>query len=270
MSACGVLEVGGTHVCAAVVDPDRREVLTHERDDLDSNGSRDDLLDVLRGAAARLPVPVSAVALPGPFDYAAGVALYEGVGTFDALRGVDLRLALGLPDVVFLNDADAFALGVAPATGRCVVITLGTGVGSGWVADGRLVTSGCDVPPEGSAHLLTYDGRHLEETVSRRAIRAAYGQDGTDVREIAERARSGEQRANDVLEHAMRALGQTLGPWLAAFRADEVVIGGSISRSWDLLGPWFEAAAVTRSRAVVADDAALLGAALFAATDPAR
>ncbi|HEY2508382.1 MAG TPA: hypothetical protein VGI58_17835, partial [Streptosporangiaceae bacterium] len=34
------------------------------------------------------------VAIPGPFDYRAGIAQFKGVGKFDDLAGVDLRRTL--------------------------------------------------------------------------------------------------------------------------------------------------------------------------------
>ena len=81
--------------------------------------------------------------------------------------------------VRFLNDADAFgvgeyAVGAARGHDRAVCITLGTGVGSAFLDRGRPVNSGPTVPPDGSIHLVVHDGRPIEETVSRRAIRTAY------------------------------------------------------------------------------------------------
>lgn len=110
------------------------------------------------------PAPPGArwgVAVPGPFDYAKGVALFAGVGKFEALYGVDVRAALlgGLwqrpGDVVFLNDAHAFLAGewtggAAHGHRRAVGITLGTGVGSAFLADGLIREDGSGVPPGGA------------------------------------------------------------------------------------------------------------------------
>jgi predicted NBD/HSP70 family sugar kinase len=132
------------------------------------------------------------------------------------------------------------------------------------------------VPPDGRVYRLEIDGAPLEDTVSRRAIRRAYaragGPPGADVREIAERARAGEDIARDVVRAAMRALGAALAPGLRDFAADILVVGGSMAGSWDLFGPWFadgltDAGEATLPPIVLArhrDDAALLGAARFA------
>lgn len=264
-----VLEIGGTHVTAALVDLADRAVLpgSTRRRPLDSEGTAEQTVQAILRCGAGLPAQAGApwgVALPGPFDYEGGIALYAGVGKFDALYGVDLRAALveGLPrepgSVSFLNDADAFVLGewlsgAAADSRRCAGITLGTGVGSAFLADGVLCEEGPGVPPQGRVDLLEIAGHPLEELVSRRAIRAAYrhrtGADGTepgggggaagtpDVAEIAARAGDGDLLAQSVLRTAFEALGETLGPLLRDFGATVLVVGGSMTGSWELIGP---------------------------------
>lgn len=161
-----VMDVGGTHVTAASVDVETRSLRSGRsfREPLDGDGSAEEILSALVRCAARLPAQSAtrwAVALPGPFDYERGIGWYEGVGKFDALRGFDLRAALtaSLPDaarISFCNDADAFVLGewwAGAARGhRSVVgITLGTGVGSCFLRDGRILRHGPGVPLKGGS-----------------------------------------------------------------------------------------------------------------------
>jgi len=251
-----VLDVGGTHVTAALVDPDGWDVPAAHRLDLDADASASDIVDRFAAAAALVDAPRDTtwgVAMPDPFDYARGVGEFEGVGKFTALRGVDvgaaLRERLAAP-VVFLNDADAFVLGewtagTARGCARCTGITLGTGIGSGWLADGEVVDPG--QPPGGRLHRMTIDGHPLEDVVSRRAIRAAYAATGgdaeADVREIADAARGGSSLAQRVLDEAFTALGGVVARCTAAFHADVLVVGGSMSASWDLFEPAVRAGA---------------------------
>ena len=107
-------------------------------------------------------------------------------GKFEALYGVDVRggavgrVARALPaPIIFLNDADAFLwgewlFGAAAGHDRCVAITLGTGIGSAFIADGELRHDGPGVPPEGRVDLLRIAGLALEDVVSARAIEKAY------------------------------------------------------------------------------------------------
>lgn len=307
-----VLEVGGTHVTAALVvsdAPDRPggwEVLpgTVTRAALDAHGRADSILASLADAAASLGSGHNnrwGVAVPGPFDYDSGIARYCGVGKFDQLRDHDVRASLaGLlapapRALVFLNDADAFgigeyAIGTAGNHERAVCITLGTGIGSSFLEHGVPVKDGASVPPEGSAYLLQHNGLPLEDTVSRRAIRAAYaaatgiaaaaGPQGIpDVREIAEAARGGNTTAARVLRDAFSALGQALAGYLDSFKAETLIVGGSMAQSWDLVEPAIrsgiskarpELARLPLVQAERAEDAGLIGTAYWAARNNPR
>jgi glucokinase len=282
-----VLDIGGTHVTAASVDPSAWTVVGgHHRVDVDSHASADDILAAFARAGTALGEPdeaVWAIAMPDPFDYVNGIGRFHGVAKFESLDGVDVRAALldrlpGRPrGAVFCNDADAFTVGewvagAALGSTRAVGLTLGTGVGSGWVDGGHVVDPG--VPTGGRAHLLSVDGVPLEDAMSRRAIRRAYaiatGDDAADVREIADRARDGQQPAVLVLARALRALGSALAAPIRDFGADVVVVGGSMSRSWDLFDRWFregagEIAVPPVRVAADPDGAPLIGAAHVAA-----
>jgi glucokinase len=277
-----VLEIGGSHVTAAGVLLDDRKVTQRQRHPLDPGLSADGIVDALAGAAKLLdPHPGDrwAVAMPGPFDYRTGVSLHAGVGKFDSLRGVDLRAALAhaipaAPDAfTFVNDADAFLLGewvdgAAKGAPRCVAITLGTGIGSAWLADGSVVTTGPDVPPDGELHFCTIDGVELEDVVSDRALIRAYrsltGVEVDGMRGLAVRARELDAAAQTVIDTAFGALGLLLTDWLTRFKAEVVVFGGSMTGAWDLIEP---ALALNLPARPVSDTehAALLGAAWAAA-----
>ncbi|MFJ8844796.1 ROK family protein [Streptomyces cyaneofuscatus] len=304
MTRVPVLEIGGTHVTAALVDmatglPVAESVV---RRPVPADADATEILASFAEAARRIPAPDGAhwgVAVPGPFDYAAGVGKFRGIGKFEALHDVDVGAELSdrLPRpraVSFLNDADAFALGehhsgAAAGRKRSVCVTLGTGVGSSFLRDGHPVTEGPAVPPEGRAHRISVDGRPLEEVVSRRAIRTRYARaagldgpaEGPDVSAIADLARRGDRHAAETVSGCFTALGRALAPWCVAFRPDVMVIGGSMAASWDLIGPALraglvigaEAAGPEADRIVAAmdlrtarrpDDAPLIGAAHWA------
>lgn len=294
MRAVPALEIGGTHVAGAIIDVDAPAVVTGTRTrlPLDADGPAASIVATILACAGRLgDLPVGAIwgiAIPGPFDYARGIGSFEGVAKFGALDGVDVGRSLldGLPGstrIVFLNDADAFligewAAGAGVGHARLAGITLGTGIGSAFLADGRIVNTGPDVPPNGEVHLLSIDGRPLEDTVSRRAIVAAYahladetgGAPTPDVVEIAARARRGEVAARAAIEGPLRALGAVLAPWLARVGASALVVGGSMAGSWDLVEPPLRAGLdlpIEVHRARLPDEAGLIGAALHA-VDP--
>ncbi len=259
MTSCPVLEVGGTHVQASRVDPAGWRLLPSSRHRLalDGGGSASAIVAALASCAGQIRPGAGetlAVAIPGPFDYRNGIGRFRDVGKFDALAGLDLRAALTARlrppprRIAFVNDADAFGLGewvagAARGRRRVVAITLGTGVGSVFLDAGTAVSAGPSVPPGGHVYRLLIDGRPLEETVSNRAIAAAYrarvpAGDGLDAGAVAARAVAGDAAASAVLETACLRLGQALAPWLARFGAELLVVGGGLTASWSLLaGP---------------------------------
>ncbi|MEU2498213.1 ROK family protein [Streptomyces pseudogriseolus] len=294
-----VLDVGGTHVTAALVDPgtSRPVPSTVLRRPLRAHGGADEILDAIASAASELPAGHGTrwgVAMPGPFDYPTGVGRFAGVGKFESLAGVDVgaglreRLTGRAERLCFLNDADAFAIGeyragAARGHERVVCLTLGTGVGSSFLSAGRPVHTGPSVPPSGHVHRLTVHGRPLEDTVSRRGIRALYGrltandeddpdeQHGPDVHEIALRAVQGEAAAAETFRYAFDALGRALAPWIGLFEATAVVVGGSMAQSWHLIHPALTAGLATGERpdvpvlpALRPAEAPLIGAAHWA------
>ncbi|GAB3246948.1 ROK family protein [Kineosporia babensis] len=246
------MEVGGSHLTAALVTLEPPAVLRSRRWHVDPDISAEAFMDVMLEGAHWLAPGAGApwgIAMPGPFDYPAGIGRFENVGKFEALNGFDIRAAFAarLPDtpgrIVFLNDADSFGLGeftagAAEGFRRAICLTLGTGVGSAFIADGVAMSSGPGVPPDGEAHFIVWGGAELEETMSRRAIRRAYlertGAD-LDVHEIADLARRGPGVAASVLEHAFQALGEAMSPYVRDFGAEVLVLGGSIAGSFDLI-----------------------------------
>jgi glucokinase len=285
----GALELGGTHVTAARVEGGRVVPGSRARRALRPDGDRAELLGAILQAAVAAQRPEVGrwgVAVPGPFDYRRGICTIRGVHKLDALHGVDLRAelagALRLGDgrqIRFLNDADAFLLGEwrAGATRgqrRCVGVTLGTGLGSAFLADGRIRASGAGVPPGGRLDLIPFRGRPVEEAISGRGLLARYracrpGSD-LDVEQVAARARAGDPVARQTFAEVMAGLGEFLAPWLRRFGASGLVVGGSIARAWDLIDPALRPplaglpALEVVAPAANLDEAALLGAAAHA------
>jgi glucokinase len=151
------LDVGGTTIDSACVSIDG-ELIGDVRDSgSPAAGTRDEIVRELArviGAARAQAGPAEVIAcgisMPAPFDYPAGVS--HMAHKFQAIRGLPLATLLaaqaGLP-VYFLNDADAFGLGVGwrqlPGGQRFVALTIGTGLGSGFISGGRAIVIGGQV-----------------------------------------------------------------------------------------------------------------------------
>jgi glucokinase len=280
-----VLEIGGTHVSAGRVDVARSclDPSGIRRFVLEAGSQRDAILAAISRAALEAWRPDIArlgVAVPGPFEYERGVARFHGVSKFDSLYGVDLRdrlsrdLGLEPRQVRFTNDAHAFVLGewwVGAAKGhaRAMGVTLGTGVGSGFLANGEIVVSGAAIPPDARLDLVPFRDGAVEDLISSRGIIGSFGA-SLDVAEIARLAHAGDAKAVASFRAFGSALGEFLEPWLGRFGPTCLVFGGSITHSWDLFVEDFQASCPGARRLAFCGpsdrpaEAPLLGAALHA------
>lgn len=246
------LDVGGTTIDAACVSGDGEIIGGLLESGSPATGTRDEILDglarVIDKALARADgarVSGCGVAIPGPFDYIAGVS--HMMHKFQAIKGLSLgdflRAKTGLP-VYFVNDADAFGLGVSwrqlPDTKRFVALTVGTGLGGSFIENGEIVRAGRDVPPDGEVWNLAFSDGILEDHVSARAVVAHYAR-ATGAAESAERISALALRGDPAAREAYRAMGAALGgglgPVLSRFAAEKVVIGGKVGKSLGLFRP---------------------------------
>lgn len=252
------LDVGGTTIDAGVVLVDGSLAEDIRRVASPNDGDAATIVGCLTGVLADLrrsadasgldPVAVG-IAMPGPFDYERGVSLMRH--KLPAIRGVDLRGPLErvtrLP-VRFCNDADAFALGAwwrkHSDQRRLVGITIGTGLGAGFVVDGRPVGEEEGTPPGAEVWNAPWRNGVLEDFVSGGAVERAYARRGGEplgADAVAVRARSGDANAEAAFVDLGTTLGEGLARTLADFRPTYVVCGGQVAKAFDLFGPQAEA-----------------------------
>jgi glucokinase len=248
-------DVGGSHATAALIGAKSLELLGIASGSIDSQASSDDVLQGLaaigKGVLGTPPTPGLlgiGMAMPGPFDYQEGISYIRNLAKYDNLYGVNLRQEMSRrfpsvrPDAVrFVNDAQAALLGevycgAAVGMARVMGLTLGTGVGSAFAVNGRIVTSGPGVPADGYVYCLPWGDGITEDAISTRAIQRSYRAltgEQCEVRDLAARART-----NDIAMSVWRDLGKTLGlvllPLAREFRPDIIVLGGAIAQSADL------------------------------------
>ncbi len=257
--ALGV-DIGGSHVCSAVVDLATGQLCGEPHTDkVDAAAGARTIAgawaaNIRRTAAASGigRIRCAGFAFPGPFDYERGISLIRGVRKFERIYGLDVAATLypllrecGTEEFRYVNDAAAFALGeclggVADGAERVVALTLGTGVGSGFVAGRRLVTSGDEVPANGWVYCLPFEGGIVDEAFSTRWVCGRYreltGQEISGAREAAER-HAEDPAARRLFDEYGERLAAFAAPVAERFRADMLVLGGNISRAYPLFGP---------------------------------
>ena len=291
-------DIGGSHISCAVIDLENETIIreSYATQKVDNQAPADDILEnwaiALRKSIAYIDRDQLAgvgFAMPGPFDYEKGIALFtEAVAKYQNLYGINvairLKEILGLgegTDVRFMNDASAFAigeawLGKASKVNRSVSITLGTGFGSAFVDNGVVVVDRDDVPKLGCVWHLPYNGGIADDSFSTRWFIKKYAEKSklqlSGAREIAEKVAT-DDKAKEVFVEFGTHLGEFLGPWLNKFDAQALVMGGNVTGAYKYFGKYFEEALkkqkVTTSVHISdhMEDAAIIGSArLF---DPA-
>lgn len=241
-------DVGGSHISAAVCHRQGYQLGPVVRANLPEEETSEAFLNVLHSLGMQASKGVEGVqgaefAMPGPFDYEKGISWIKHKMPY--LYGVNVSEALAAkfgwkPEQVrFLNDAAAYLLGevgagAARGVKRVVCFTLGTGLGSGFAVDGRVVTEGKGVPQGGEIWNAPYEGGIAEDQISTRALKNAYAERKGQEREVASIAHyavGGDPDAVAVFHDFGTTLGIAIKRLLKDFAPDVVVLGGGISRS---------------------------------------
>ncbi len=254
------IDIGGSHISCGAVDLKINELLpgTSFESKVDNTASADKILNSWVGAiqltmdvVGKDQVSGIGFAMPGPFDYANGIALFERVEKYLNLYGVhvdnEIRKRLELPDAMpvrFINDATAFAvaeawIGVGKAFPRIIALTLGTGFGSAFIADGIPVLEGESVPEMGCVWHLPFGEGIADDYFSTRWFEKSYlritGKKVNGVKEISGLFDSDEIAHKLLVEYGTN-MGDFLAPWIKKFNAGHIVIGGNITGAFDKFG----------------------------------
>ena len=271
------VDIGGTKVASGVVDSDGN-ILFSARVPITVTGSASAALDcvhaaidaVLRsefGSSAR----AIGVASPGPLDLPAGTVLHTpNLPCWKNFPLGDLlRQTYPMP-VRVDNDANAAGLaeslwGAGRAYRNVFYVTLGTGIGTAMVLDGKIYYGRTGAAPEGGHMTVDYHapilcgcGKHgcLESfasgpSIARRVrerfhasvdgsvLKSLSGGDSQRINTemIVQAWRAGDPLANQVLRETARLLAIWLGNIIDLLEPDVIVVGGGVAK---LFFEWIE------------------------------
>ncbi len=258
-------DIGGSHIAVALINSDNEPVPgSFTRYPVNPRAGAAEIMDVWLTAFRSILAMTGdcrlkgiGIAMPGPFDYANGVSLINGVNKYHHLYGMNIAAVLrnhldippGLP-VVFENDAACFALGEsrsgqAAGSLKTIAITLGTGFGAAFIENNRLQKSGSTVPPDGVLFNTPFKNGTAEAYISARWLVQAYkvlsGRQVTEAKEIAAQAyEQNDHHALAVFDTLGVHIAECLVPWIPVFGATQLIIGGNISRAASLFLPAIE------------------------------
>jgi len=237
------LDLGGTKVSVGAVAGDtvrrvvRREVPAQDAAEVVIAAIIDAIGEVFDDSVVGIGCGV-----PSVVDVERGV-VFE-VENIPSWKEVHLKAALegafGVPSVIN-NDANAFAVGeYVFGAGRgfrhLVGITLGTGLGTGVILDGRLYSgANCGA---GEIGMMAHKGLTLEAWCSGPFFERECGEGGGSVHR---RAREGDAQALSIFERYGHELSEAVMIALYAYDPQAVIFGGSISSAFDLFEPGLRA-----------------------------
>jgi glucokinase len=261
------VDVGGTSIKWVVLAGER--IATEGMRETPTSRPEDVLAAVVDIVRSRPEVNLVGVALPAVIDAYSGASVLAPnlPGDWAGQAIVEpLSTKLGVP-VTLCNDARAFTnaewrLGAARGYANVIAVTLGTGVGGGIVADGRLLRGSqgragelghvrvqwsdirCECGAVGC--LETLAGARAFVRQAREAIEA-----GLDTRlsslsrpptgeAVVDAARNGDAVAARIIGRAGRAIGAVVAALAGPLATEIVVVGGGLGGALDPLGPLIE------------------------------
>ncbi|MDG2388867.1 MAG: ROK family protein [Planctomycetaceae bacterium] len=263
------IEIGGTKLQAAIGKPGKIEKLIRREvdPDLQADGIREQLSQIVPELCNQYPVQHIGVGFGGPVETKSGV-----VTTSHQVTGWDkFPLAKWLAEIsgvecTVVNDCDAAALaeacwGAGQGASGVIYVTVGTGVGGGYVVDG--VLQGTNRPASLElGHLRPgLDSRTPYETVeslsSGRGIETRMqqilqereddpellelklhlmgGDDRLTAKQICLAAAEGNPVAVEIMKTGCQALGWAIAQSITLLAPECVVIGGGVSLAGDKL-----------------------------------
>lgn len=255
-------DLGGTKLAAGVVS-DRGEVLSELREPTQSQGRPEDLVDQIERLARTLlarhkGVTRVGIASAGPLDPRAGVLLdptnfgakAQSWGQVPLAALVQARLK---KPVRMENDAAAAMraeawVGSARGLKNAMVLTLGTGLGTGMICNGALVRGGRHLHPEAGHLILSAQDReapcgcgnlgcaeaYLSGRNFERRAQKRLREPGVSGADLALRARNGELRVRELFEDYAQWLAVAVHNYVVLYYPESVILTGGFAYTADL------------------------------------
>jgi glucokinase len=246
------VDIGGSHITSAAVDIRTLSILPGSSVSVkvDNKASKQDILQNWASAINQTienSFPGKKVrlgfAMPGPFHYKTGLAMFERNDKYESLYNVSIPENLAPyikapePDFRFLNDATAFGVGAA-SLGKArnfkkvIAITLGTGFGSAFIEDGIPLVKGKNLPKGGCLWDKPYREGIADDYFSTRwCIQRYQALVGTKVSGVREIALANDNFSQQVFSEFGTNMAEFILPFLKDYRPDMIILGGNVSHA---------------------------------------
>lgn len=265
------IDLGGTNIKCGIVDEEGKIIIqesvpTHSERGFSYVAETMAGLVIKLARANKIDVKAVGVGSPGMIDGERGVVVYSNnLAWQKAPLAAELKNRLQIP-VRITNDANAaaygeYACGAGKQYNSIVLLTLGTGVGSGIVIDGKLFEGNRGVGAELGHETIRFGGEkcscgrrgcleaYASATALIRQTKRAMEKDrqsklwelcGSDINNVNGKTafdglRSGDVTAKKVVNAYIRYLAEGIANIVNAFRPEAILLGGGISREGEIL-----------------------------------
>lgn len=306
------IDLGGTNIKCGIVDETGNIIIQESVPTYSEKGFSfvtETMADLVIKLARETKIDIKAVGVgsPGMIDGKKGIVVYSNNLTWQkAPLAAELKNRLRIP-VRITNDANAaaygeYTCGAGKQYNSIVLLTLGTGVGSGIVIDGKLFEGNRGAGAELGHETIRFGGEkctcgrrgcleaYASATALIRQTKRAMEKDGQsklwelcagDINNVNGKTafdglRSGDTTAKKVVNAYTRYLAEGIANIVNAFRPEAILLGGGISREGEtLINPLkrrvkrllfgdLRYAPVKILSATLGNDAGLVGAAMLA------
>lgn len=277
------VDIGGTHITAALVNTQSGTIISGSmiRKAVQSQEEASRVIDTWASAIeaawrthhVALAERRIGIAMPGPVDYETGICYIKDQGKYDQLYGLNLkellatRLGIRPAHIRMMNDAQCFlsgeiAGGAIRGSKSALGLTLGTGLGSAWYHQNKVVDADLwRMPFKG---LIAEDLLASRWFVQRYALQS--GHELPNTKTLVERIPQ-DPSITEIFQEFALQMADFIEEVLPSHPAEVIVLGGNIAKSHPYFLPELENALGERSIgipvriAVLGEDAHIIGAA---------
>ena len=245
-------DIGGSHIISAGVDIKKLEIIpkTSFSSKVNNKDSKEGIFEswssVILKTMELLPDSVNykiGFAMPGPFHYKTGLAMFETNDKYENLYNVNVANELEKyfknkkVEFRFINDATAFGVGVscmeeAKNCSKIIAITLGTGFGSTFIKNGIPQVNSNDVPTGGCLWDKPFKDGMADDYFSTRWFIKRYEEVAKQkMKGVKEIVSENNTYSKQVFDEFSTNLAEFMTPYLNTYKPDLIVLGGNISNA---------------------------------------
>ena len=282
------VDIGGSHITSAAINLKKLQIIssTTYTKKIDNKASKEDILRSWSFVINQTINSLSNVdnikigfAMPGPFDYTLGIAMFENNDKYENLYNVSILdelpqyLESSNIELRFLNDATSFGVGVsqigkAKSYKKVIAITLGTGFGSCFITEGIPQVTSNNVPKNGCLWDKTYKESIADDYFSTRwFIKRYFQMSGKEVTGVKEIVQINNDFSKKVFSEFSSNIVDFMTPIIELYNPDLIIFGGNVSNASEYFIPQIEAGIKNKNLktkfvvSTLMEEAALIGSA---------